>query len=181
MIDEATIMQELIKTPECLTLGDNPNSVRYYKVNTKADLVNLVQHLTSVTRREADEWIKGSFPPNILNKAVFQANGQFYYLEVRALFNIPGDHYSINIRLYCHLNNNVDTLEPLLIWEEVKSSLYVPFPFDYLVESLKEDLEVEQPSFTEIPEDLQRLLKLKRPEGPEDIEQQVTYYTYFER
>ena len=181
MVDEATIAEALMKTPECLTLGDNPNGLRHYKVNTKADLVNLVQHLTSVTRREADEWIKGSFPPNILNKAVFQVNGQFYYLEVRALFNIPGDHYSINIRLYRHLNNSVDNLEPLLIWEEVKGSLYVPFPFDYLVESLKEDLEEEQPSSPDTPDNVQHSPRLKRPESPEDVEQQVTYYTYFER
>lgn len=181
MVDEATIAEALMKTPEWVILEGNPNSLCYHKVETKADLVNLVQYLTLVTRREADEWIKGSFPPNVVNKAVFQSNGQFYYLEVRALFNIPGDYYSINADLYRYLNNNADTLPPVLIWEEDKSRIGVPCPFDDLVESLDEGSKVDDTCLSEIPVDIQRLLKFKRPESPEDVEQQVTYHIYFER
>ena len=180
MVDEAIIAEALIKTPRWVLLEGNPNSLCYHKLESKSDLVNLVQYLTLVTRKEADEWIKGSFPPNVVNIAVFQSNGQFYYLEVRALFNIPGDYYSINVDLYRYLNNNADTLPPVLIWEEDKSRIGVPCPFDDLVESLKEDLKVEHSSLSEIPDDIQRLLKLKRPESPEDVEQQVTYHIYFE-
>lgn len=75
MVDEATIVEALMKTPEWVMLEGNPNSLCYHKVESKSDLVNLVQYLTLVTSKEADEWIKGSFPPNIVNKAVFQSNG----------------------------------------------------------------------------------------------------------
>lgn len=64
MVDEATIAEALI----------NPNGLCYHKVETKADLVRLVQYLTLVTRKEADEWIKGSMPPDVVNKAVFKSN-----------------------------------------------------------------------------------------------------------
>lgn len=181
MVDETTIAEAIMKTPEWVILEGNPNSLCYHIVETTSDLVNLIRYLTLVTRKEADEADKAAMNPNIVNKAAFRFNEEFYYLEVEAIFNIPGDYYSINADLYRYLNNNADTLPPVLIWEEDKSRIGVPCPFDDLVESLKEDLEVEHSSLSEIPDDIQRLLKLKRPESPEDVEQQVTYYTYFER
>ena len=43
MVDEATIAEALMKTPEWVVLEGNPNSLCYHKVETKSDLVNLVQ------------------------------------------------------------------------------------------------------------------------------------------
>lgn len=175
MIDEATIAQALMKTPEWVILEGNPNSLCYHKVETKSDLVNLVQYLTLVTSKEADEWIKGSFPPNIVNKVVFQSNGQFYYLEAKANFNIPGDYYSINVDLYRYLDNNTDALPPVMVWEEARNSIGVPYPFDDLLESLEKELEEEHPSLSDIPDNAQHSLRLKRPE---DLEQQIPYYVH---
>ena len=51
MVDEAIIAEALMKTPEWVILEGNPNSLVYHKVESKSDLVNLVQYLTLVTRK----------------------------------------------------------------------------------------------------------------------------------
>lgn len=100
---------------------------------------------------------------------------------MEANFNIPGDHYFINANLYRYLDNNTDAIPPVLVWEEDKSRLCIPYSFDDLIKSLEEGSKIDDICLSEIPDDVQRLLKLKRPDGPEDMEQQVTYHIYFER
>lgn len=161
MVDEATIAEALMKTPEWVILEGNPNSLCYHKVETKSDLVNLVQYLTLVTRKDPQE----------VNKVAFQSNGQFYYLIVEALFDAKMRHFCTGISLYRYLTDNTDILASLVNWEEAKSSIGVYYPFTDLVESLEEGLEVDY-TYTNgncylsgIPNDLQRLLQLTRSEG----------------
>lgn len=149
MVDEATIAEALMKTPEWVILEGNPNSLCYHKVETKADLVNLVQYLTLVTRKD----------PHEVNKVVFQSNGQFHYLIVRAILDDKDVHFATDISLYHYLNDSKDHLASLSNWE------------DDLLECLEEGLEVDY-TYTNgkcylsgIPDDLQRLLQLTRSEG----------------
>lgn len=149
MIDEATIAQALMKTPEWVILEGNPNSLCYHLVDTKSDLVNLVQYLTLVTRKD----------PKTINKVTFQSNGQFYYLIVKAILDDKEVHFATDISLYHYLNDSKDHLASLLNWE------------DDLLECLEEGLEVDY-TYTNgkcylsgIPNDLQRLLQLTRSEG----------------
>lgn len=149
MVDEATIAEALMKTPEWVILEGNPNSLCYHKVESKGDLVNLVQYLTLVTRKD----------PKTINKVTFQSNGQFYYLIVKAILDNEGRHFATDISLYHYLNDNKDHLASLSNWE------------DDLLECLEEGLEVDY-TFTNgrcylscIPDDLQRLLQLTRSEG----------------
>lgn len=149
MVDEATIAEALMKTPEWVILEGNPNSLCYHKVETKADLVNLVQYLTLVTRKD----------PHEVNKVVFQSNGQFYYLIVKAILDDKEVHFATDISLYHYLNDDADHLASLSNWE------------DDLLECLEEGLEVDY-TYTNgkcylsgIPDDLQRLLQLTRSEG----------------
>ena len=161
MVDEATIAEALMKTPEFVILEGNPNSLCYHKVKTKSDLVNLVQYLTLVTRKD----------PHEVNKVAFQSNGQFYYLIVEAIFNGNMTHCLTAISLYHYLSSNTTQLASLLNWEEAKDTIGIYYPFNDLVENLEEGLEVDY-TFTNgniylsgIPNDLQRLLQLTRSEG----------------
>ena len=150
MVDEATIAEALMKTPEWVMLEGNPNSLCYHLVYTKSDLVNLVQYLTLVTRKN----------PKTINKVTFQSNGQFYYLIVKAILDDKEVHFATDISsLYHYLNDDADHLASLLNWE------------DDLLECLEEGLEVDY-TYTNgkcylsgIPNDLQRLLQLTRSEG----------------
>lgn len=149
MVDEATIAEALMKTPEWVILEGNPNSLCYHLVDTKSDLVNLVQYLTLVTRKD----------PKTINKVTFQSNGQFYYLIVKAILDDKEVHFATDISLYHYLNDDADHLASLLNWE------------DDLLECLEEGLEVDY-TYTNgkcylsgIPNDSQRLLQLTRSEG----------------
>lgn len=142
MIDEATIAEAIMKTPEWVILEGNPNSLCYHIVETTSDLVNLIRYLTLVTKKEADEVDKAAMQPNIVNKAAFRFNGVFYYLEVEAIFNVTGDYYSINVNLYRYPIANTDTIKSLTSWEDAKRSIGVHQPLTDLEKIFKDSSDV---------------------------------------
>ena len=142
MVDEAMIIEALMKTPEWVLLEGNLNGLVYYKIKTKSDLTNLIRYMTLLTSKEADEAGKAAMQPNIVNKVAFRFNGQFYYLEVAAIFNITGDHHRIDVDLYRYLVDKVNTLTSLTSWEEAKRSIGVRQPITDLEKMFEDNSDV---------------------------------------